>query len=157
MTVSYNTSVLKNYNATNSIPRFEKENPFPYCENALAYSNAVVVVINSEVTGLATGANVMNLKYLRQTKLARWRFFQIRNAASLQTCLQVISDLHETLDCAQEEIGVDVTLVDLVKNLESIFTNLCQPQFTYMNSFQRIYTIRFYFFKKLSIVARMTR
>jgi hypothetical protein len=55
-TSSYNASVVKSYNANNTIARFyEKKLFFPYCENALAYYNGGVVVVNSQVERLAQG------------------------------------------------------------------------------------------------------
>jgi hypothetical protein len=48
--VSYNASVVKIYNATNSIARLYNRNVFAYNKNALAYCNAGVVVVNSKVS-----------------------------------------------------------------------------------------------------------
>jgi hypothetical protein len=49
MIVGYNASVVKIYNATSSLVRFE--NNFAVT-NAVAYSNAGVVVVNSKVVRL---------------------------------------------------------------------------------------------------------
>jgi hypothetical protein len=43
---SYNASTVKIYYTTSSLVRFENINNFLYLENALAYYNARVVVLN---------------------------------------------------------------------------------------------------------------
>jgi hypothetical protein len=50
---SYNVSVVKIYNAKNSIARFLNKDVCLRCKNAPAYNNALVV--NSKVVGLAPG------------------------------------------------------------------------------------------------------
>jgi hypothetical protein len=49
----YNASVVKFYNATGSLGRFEKKIFIFFFENAIAYYNAGVVAVNLKIVGLA--------------------------------------------------------------------------------------------------------
>jgi hypothetical protein len=53
MTLSFNASAVKMYNATNIIARFSNKKYFPYFNNSLAYYNSGVVAVNSQDVGLA--------------------------------------------------------------------------------------------------------
>jgi hypothetical protein len=56
--VSYNASTVKIYNATSSLMRFENKYIFFFIEETLSYYSAAgIVVVKSEVVGLAPGTN----------------------------------------------------------------------------------------------------
>jgi hypothetical protein len=62
MIVSYNARAVRNYNVTSSLVHFET-NTFSFpLKNALTYYNDGILVVNSEVFGLAPGTDVMILK-----------------------------------------------------------------------------------------------
>jgi hypothetical protein len=46
MIASYNASIVKFYNATGSLARFENKNIFSSLKNAIAYYNAGAVAVN---------------------------------------------------------------------------------------------------------------
>jgi hypothetical protein len=68
--VNYSVSVVKIYNTTCSLVRFEKEKYFlRFCKNALAYYNAEKIV-NLSVVGLVPGQFSENEMYRRSGKYA---------------------------------------------------------------------------------------
>jgi hypothetical protein len=66
--VNNSTSVVKIYNATNSMPHFLMKSIFHYFKNAQAYYSADSAVVNSEVIRLAPGyAKIQNLSVKTST------------------------------------------------------------------------------------------